>query len=78
MIEHLASIDIGSFRKQALLDDAIHLRTHFSDQTGRRSTGQFGRDHYLLLLHCHNGNFWSYGLSAFGLLSTASQDQESG
>ena len=28
--EHLAGLDIGAFRKQALLDDATHLRTHFS------------------------------------------------
>ena len=67
LIEHLAGLDIGAFHKQAFLDDAAHLGTHFSDQIGRCPPGQFGRDYQPLRLHRHNGNFGSSALLAVRL-----------
>ena len=77
--EDLTGFDIGAFGKQALLDDATHLRTHFRDEIGGRPAGQFRRDHQLLWLYRHYGNFgWPARWCFIGRLSATGQKQKTG
>ena len=77
--EHLASLDIGAFNKPALLDDAAHLRTDFSNQIGGRPACQFGRDNQPLRFYGHDGDFRRGTLcvgTRFGLLFATPQNKQ--
>ena len=57
LIEDIPGLDVRAFLKETLLDDAAHLRTHFSDLETRRAAGKFRRIQHLLRGHDLHGHF---------------------
>ena len=80
LVERLAGLDLGAFRKEPLLDEAAHLGTDLGDQMGGGPSGQFRGDHQPLRLDRHDGDFGRSTLrgSACGCLPATAQDQEPG
>ncbi len=50
-VEHLASFDVGTFRKQAFLYDTADLGPDFRNKTGRCTARQFSSKHDLLRMY---------------------------
>lgn len=65
LVKDIPGLDVRAFHKETLLDDAAHLRTHFSDLETRRAAGKFRRIQHLLRGHDLHGHF--HGGSRLGL-----------
>jgi len=57
----MVGFDIGTFRKQAFLNDAINLGANFRDNMRGRAAWQFGRQEDFLWLDRHRSNFLGSG-----------------
>src|SRR5690606_22820705 len=79
LIELLSPLDLGTLHKQALLDDAAHLRAHFSDARSDGAARQVRRKRYITCfdgIHAHLGR--RHRQSATCLLVATTTNQSKG
>ncbi len=78
LVERLARCDEGALGEEALLDDAVHLRTYFGDEERSRSAWELAGDDDFLALdfgHGDGGSWPLHGGWIGGFLRAAAGEQ---
>ncbi len=61
MVQRLAGIDIGTFRKKALLNYPVDLRSDFRDEVRTSAARQFSCQNEFLRLNGYDRHFQDWG-----------------